>query len=567
MYPVRYMYNIIRTESSFYDDILQFYPLILSHPPSSLLFPCFSLIIRFRNNIPLSFALGSHLSNIKETLIMKQPNIILIMTDQLRGDCLGYLGHPDVKTPYLDTLAGRGVVFDRAYSACPSCIAARAGLHTGMSPEHHQRVGYMDNVRWEYPHTLAGELSKAGYYTQCVGKMHVHPLRNYLGFHNVELHDGYLHSARYEDVPYHESQFVADDYFYWLKQNLGVSADVTDTGLECNSFLSRPWIYEEKYHPTNWVTDRSIDFLRRRDPDKPFFLMASYLRPHPPFDAPQWYFDLYKDKALTPPHIGDWEDDVYLKQNGYAFDAKSGPYDPELIRQAQIGYYACITHLDHQIGRLIQALVEHRLYDNSVILFTSDHGEELCDHHMFRKSRPYEGSCRIPMIISANPNVLEGFAPHSICHSVTELMDVMPTILDIAGVSIPKNVDGKSLVPLTGKPDETVREWLHGEHSYGDFSNHWIVTEKDKYIWHTATGREQYFCLDKDPNELHDEIDNESCQERIHALRTILIRELHGRPEGFTDGTSLIAGRPYPEYLEKPFYRQNATHPETVVKK
>ena len=93
----------------------------------------------------------------------KKPNIILLMSDQLRGDCLGYAGHPDVKTPYLDTLASQGVNFDRAYSACPSCIAARAALHTGMEQSHHGRVGYEDNIPWRYEHTLAGELTKAGY--------------------------------------------------------------------------------------------------------------------------------------------------------------------------------------------------------------------------------------------------------------------------------------------------------------------------------------------------------------------------------------------------------------------
>ena len=373
---------------------------------------------------------------------MKQPNIILIMTDQLRGDCLGYAGHPDVKTPYLDTLASTGVMFSRAYSACPSCIAARAALHTGMAQNHHGRVGYKDGVSWNYEHTMAGELSKAGYYTQCVGKMHVHPLRNYLGFHNVELHDGYLGAARSSSLPWQESQLVADDYFYWLKQELGVTADVTDTGIECNSFISRPWMHEEKYHPTNWVTERSIDFLRRRDPGKPFFLMASYLRPHPPFDAPQHYFNLYSNKELHPPYIGTWETDEYLKRDGRLYDSKSGPIDPELIRQAQIGYYACITHLDHQIGRLILALKEYGVYDNSIILFTSDHGEELCDHHMFRKARPYEGSCHIPLIITAGKNVLTDIASSSICTDVAELRDIMPTLLDAAGAEIPDSVDG-----------------------------------------------------------------------------------------------------------------------------
>ena len=480
---------------------------------------------------------------------MKQPNIILIMTDQLRWDCLGYAGHPDVKTPYLDTLAAKGVVFDHAYSACPSCIAARAALHTGMEQSHHGRVGYEDNIPWNYEHTMAGELTKAGYYTQCVGKMHVHPLRNYLGFDNVDLHDGYLHAARYGSVPYKESQFVADDYFYWLKQELGVTADVTDTGIDCNSYLARPWMHDEKYHPTNWVTERSLDFLRRRDPRKPFFLMASYLRPHPPFDAPQYYFDLYKDKELRAPFIGSWETDEYLKRDGRIFDSKTGPVDPELARQAQIGYYACITHLDHQIGRLIMALIEQELYDDSIIIFTSDHGEELCDHHMFRKSRPYEGSCHIPLLISAGKNVLPDIKSSSVCHDVAELRDIMPTLLEIAGTEIPASVDGHSLLPLAKDPGSTARTWLHGEHSYGEFSNHWIVTETDKYIWYSETGEEQYFCLKEDPHEFINRIGDAGCQDRIKELRGHLIDSLKGRLEGFTDGSVLIPGRPYPPTL------------------
>ena len=105
-------------------------------------------------------------------------------------------------------------------------------------------------------------------------------------------------------------------------------------------------MHEEKYHPTNWVTERSIDFLRRRDPGKPFFLMASYLRPHPPFDAPRHYFDLYRDQELRLPYVGTWETDELLKRDGRIYDSKTGPIDAELIRQAQVGYYACITHLD-----------------------------------------------------------------------------------------------------------------------------------------------------------------------------------------------------------------------------
>ena len=164
-------------------------------------------------------------NNDKGFIMDKRPNIILLMADQMRGDCLGIAGHPDVKTPFLDALAAEGVRYENAYSACPTCVPARATLYTGMSQEHTGRVGYEDLIPWEYPHTLAGELSKAGYYTQCVGKMHVHPLRNNLGFNDVRLHDGYLHAYRRPTTPSYEDQRVADDYYWWLKQQLGVDAD------------------------------------------------------------------------------------------------------------------------------------------------------------------------------------------------------------------------------------------------------------------------------------------------------------------------------------------------------
>ena len=164
---------------------------------------------------------------------------------------------------------------------------------------------------------------------------------------------------------------------------------------------------------------------------------------------------------------------------------------------------------------------------------------------MFRKSRPYEGSCHIPLFITAGKNVLPDLKAGSVCHTIAELRDIMPTLLDIAGAEIPSSVDGESLLPLTGEPEKAQRTWLHGEHSYGEFSNHWIVTETDKYIWHPRTGQEQYFDLAADPHELTDLIREPEKQKRISILRGHLIESLTGRPEGFTDGTKLIAGRPY----------------------
>lgn len=460
-----------------------------------------------------------------------KPNILLIMTDQMRGDCLGIAGHPDVKTPYLDDLAAKGTLFPNAYTAVPSCIAARCGLHTGLTPEHHGRVGYKDCVDWNYDTTLAGELTKAGYYTQCVGKMHVHPLRNNMGFQHIELHDGYLGAYRSSNMPYCENQAVADDYFYWLKSELGMNRDITDTGLEVNSFVARPWPYEEKYHPTNWVTDRSIDFLRRRDRSKPFFLMSSYVRPHPPFDAPQCFFDMYRDRELTPPAMGEWADMERLSQKGRFFDSDTGPIDDEEMRLAQIGYYACLSHLDNQIGRLIISLGEDGCLDNTIIIFCADHGELLGDHHTYRKIRPYQGSIQVPMIV-AHSSLRQG-----VCDQLVELRDILPTALEIAEFPIPECVDGLSML------HENSREYLHGEHSGGDIGNHYIVTKTDKFCWFSFSGKEQYFDLANDPHELHDGVNDAQYKDRIDYLRNLLIHELENREEGYSDGNQLIAGR------------------------
>jgi len=475
-----------------------------------------------------------------------RPNIILLMADQMRGDCLGIAGHPDVQTPFLDSLAAEGVCYPNAYAACPTCVPARATLYTGMGQKKTGRVGYEDLVPWNYEHTLAEELSKDGYYTQCVGKMHVHPLRNNLGFHNVRLHDGYLHAYRAPDTPSYEDQRVADDYYWWLKQELGVAADPVDTGIDCNSWVARPWIYEEKYHPTNWVASECLDFLRRRDRSKPFFLMASFVRPHPPIDAPRYYFDLYNNRNLAEPYRGDWNDEERMLRDGHSYHAQSAPSDPEFVRQLRVGYYGAITHMDHQIGRIISALVEQKLMDNTVILFVADHGEMLGDHLLFQKAKPYQGSIQVPMFLSG-PERYVG-KHHRVCHDLVELRDVMPTLLDLAGVEIPETVDGISML------NSIDREYIHGEHSLGMDSMHFIVTKTDKYIWYSQTGKELYFDLVSDPHESHNAISEEAYAQRIIYLRQKLISELVDREEGYSDGKQLIVGRPPQTVLKKTPY-------------
>jgi len=467
-------------------------------------------------------------------------NVILITADQMRGDCIGALGHPDVKTPVLDTMINHGVAYDRAYSATPTCIPARAALFTGLGQRSHKRVGYEDCVDWDYENTLPRAFADGGYHTQCVGKMHVWPPRSLMGFHNVVLHDGFL-PHRNTDTSAHTWWDRVDDYTQWLRQRAGNDADINDWGIHCNSWVARPYTLPEHLHPTNWAVSESIDFLRRRDRRKPFFLWTSFVAPHPPLLPPACYFDMYAGKDLRPPYVGSWAEEIGGENPD--FDSFDGRLDEDDIHRMQAGYYGLITHMDHQIGRLLRALKDEGILENTVILFTSDHGEMLGDHHMFRKSQALEGSVSVPMILYDPGRHLD--LPYgSRCERLTELRDVMPTLLSAADLTVPEEVEGKSLLRALG--DDAWREYIHGEHTSqrDGRSEQYIVTREMKYIWFSDTGREMLFDLLKDPHELNDVSGADAYADTLARMRYILIRELDGREEGYSDGTRLYTGNP-----------------------
>ncbi|WP_415347238.1 arylsulfatase [Clostridium perfringens] len=472
-----------------------------------------------------------------------KPNIVLIMVDQMRGDCLGVNGNEFIETPNLDMMATEGYNFENAYTAVPSCIASRTSILTGMSQKSHGRVGYEDGVSWNYKNTIASEFSKAGYHTQCIGKMHVYPERNLCGFHNIMLHDGYLHFARNKEGKASTQIEQCDDYLKWFREKKGHNVDLIDIGLDCNSWVSRPWGYEENLHPTNWVVNESIDFLRRRDPSKPFFLNMSFVRPHSPLDPPKFYFDMYKDEELPEHLMGDWANKEGEENRGKDINCVKGIINKKTLKRAKAAYYGSITHIDHQIGRFLIALSEYGELNNTIFLFVSDHGDMMGDHNWFRKGIPYEGSTRVPFFIYDPGNLLKG-KKGKVFDEVLELRDIMPTLLDFAHISIPDSVEGLSLKDLIEERNSTWREYIHGEHSFGEDSNHYIVTKRDKFLWFSQRGEEQYFDLEKDPKELTNLINSEEYKDRIDYLRKILIKELEGREEGYTDGNKLLKGYP-----------------------
>jgi len=253
---------------------------------------------------------------------------------------------------------------------------------------------------------------------------------------------------------------------------------------------------------------------------------------------------MYRGKRMTPPKKGDWDDTNRLARDGWIADSETGPADPELMELAQMGYYAAMTQVDFEIGRLRDALFAQGLdRSNTIIAFVSDHGELLGDHCLFRKSLPYEGSAHVPFIISASQEALEraGYTGETnVTGKLAELRDVMPTLLSLCGIAVPDTVDG---INLFGDRERT---YLHGEHLYDGESCQWIVSHEDghteKFVWFSGSGKKQYFNLTDDSDETHNGISDSRYAARIAVLEKVLTDMLTWREEGFVRNGKLTPG-------------------------
>ncbi|EGL15346.1 MULTISPECIES: arylsulfatase [unclassified Paenibacillus] len=479
---------------------------------------------------------------------MQKPNVLVIMTDQQRWDTLGCYGNSVIETPNLDWLASEGTIFTNAYTPSPSCVPARASLLTGMDPWNTGVLGMgggQGPMGGGFAHTLPGELSRAGYHTQGVGKMHFHPQRLLNGFHNTVLDE----SGRVE------SPGFVSDYKAWFDANKTGDYGITDHGIDWNSWMARPYHAPEFLHPTNWTVNRSIEFLEKRDPSRPFFLMTSFARPHSPYDAPSFYFDLYRGKKLPEPFMGDWAGRHNVPEDAAKPDAWRGVRSPEEIHRARAGYYGSIHHIDHQIGRLLFHLRKTGLLDETLIVFTSDHGDMLGDHHLWRKTYAYEGSSHIPLLLK-----LPGGGQETRLKKVEApvvLQDLMPTLLEAAGAGIPDTVDGVSLLGLI-RGEQAQRRFVHGEHStcYAEEQEMQYVTDGEmKYIWFPRLNEEQLFDLRGDREETRDVSGCPEYREDLDMWRQRLIAVLESRNAGLTENGKLApqAGRPY---LVSPHYEK-----------
>ena len=469
-----------------------------------------------------------------------RPNLILIMADQMRGDCLGADGNTYIETPNLDFLAANGTRFRHAYTACPSCTPARATLMTGMNQWHTGILGMgrgqgpMPN---DFPFTLAGQLSLANYQTHLVGKGHFTPQRSKMGFESHELDES---GRMIKDG-------LVDEYRLWFDQEKKRDISPDDHGVDWNSWVARPWHTEEYLHPTAWTMSRAIHFLSQRDQDRPFFLNISFARPHSPFVPPHSYFEMYQKEELPSPFFGDWSSVHDRPETAVNPNAWRGKKTDRQIQRAKAGYYGEISFIDTQIGRLMNWLSRHqsKTLANTWFIFISDHGEMLGDHHLWRKTYAYEGSARIPFIVA--PPRGSGIITRPVADEVVELRDVMPTLLSAANIDVPPTVDGENLIPLVSQPAVEWRNYIHGEHCTcysSEQEMQYVTNGKRKFIWLPRIDEKQFFDLDTDPGECHNLIDEPSRKIEIELWESYLIDEIERRNCGWVDASQLVSPPP-----------------------
>jgi arylsulfatase len=437
----------------------------------------------------------------------QRPNILLITTDQQRFDTLHAAGNPYIRTPHLDWLLESGIHYNRCYADAPVCVTSRATLITGKHWHNLRPYGNWTTDTAPDPNaTLPALLTQSGYQTRAIGKMHYVPARRNYGWEHMEiLQDYYRFMAR------HPERGVPMDH--------GVGQN------EMEPVLST---VREEYSLTHWTVERSIEFLETRDTSRPFFLYTSFSKPHPPFDPCAQYWSLYQNATMPNPVYGDWSqrpEDIPpgFMESTWRLNGVDR-FSLDLLRDVRRAYYALITQIDYNLGLLFARLRELGVLENTIILFTSDHGEMLGDHYMGAKSVFLEGSAHIPLIVRPLKGRMEA-QRGSTCNTLANLADIMPTCLSAAGVSVPSDLEGLDL--LAAADGNANRERL-----FGNYNGHYMVREGNlKYIYTETGGAELLFDIGTDPMELHNLLSAGSHADAHQRLRGTLAAHLN-RPDG-----------------------------------
>lgn len=462
---------------------------------------------------------------------MKKPNILILFTDMQRADTIGALGNELIKTPALDRLVHEGTAFTRCYSPSPVCISARCSMQYGLYP---QRTGLfvngdmMDDNGESYP----AQLSRAGYKTAAIGKCHFEP-------------DPYAMRGFDERLVQEEilDDYDRDDYRAYLKEK-GLNPCEPHGERGPMYYIPQVSRHAMADHPTQWIGNRTIEYIEKQESDKPWCLFASFIHPHPPLALPMPWNKLYRGSDMPPPlmpdHAGSLYTHINRKQNRYKW--RDNGLDRNLLRCIRASYYGSVSFVDYQIGRIFQTLEKQGELDNTLIIFSSDHGEYLGDYGCYGKRSMHDASSRVPMLVRCP----DRFAAGKVCSDPASLIDILPTVLGAAGTEA-ADADGLDLKQVAD--GNSSREYVYSQWGEGQQAIYLIVSKDWKYIYSAGDHKELMFDRIADPQETRNAA-NLIASESVKAiLKNELLTYLHG--QGAADAVELKGGqldwKPYPK--------------------
>jgi len=456
----------------------------------------------FRLLTSVSIVLGASFSSAQEG----KPNVLLLMSDDLNTALSGF-GHPQCKTPRLDELADRGVKFENMHCQYPVCGASRASLMTGLYPYSNGMLGNEGNLRKNLPDvvTLSQLFRKDGYRAGRVSKIY------HMGI-PTEILAG---TADHDDADSWDEvvnvkaleQNAPGTRTEWSPKDKGSQ---TFTGVEAST--------GDLEHADGMAAEAAIEFLKRNQ-DKPFFLGCGFVRPHVPLVAPSKYFDFYDRNAMVAPVVPEGDlDDVPGVIRQYKEISRYG-VTPELHKGLLEAYYASISYMDAQVGKVLDALDELGLRENTIVIFSSDHGYLLGHHNKFQKQHLFEEATRVPFILSV-PWMADSHGKS--CKQITELVDLYPTVADLVGLNAPAGLQGQSMVGLLKSPSD--EEWgKKMAFSISRSGGESIRTDQWRFThWGYGEKGEELYDLEKDPGEFTNLAKDPDYQVYLEDLRAQL---------------------------------------------
>ena len=414
--------------------------------------------------------------------IKKNPNIVFVCSDQHSYKYTGYMGHPIVKTPNMDRIAKEGVTFTNAYSCHPVCTPGRAAMMTGY---YGSDVGsYCNSTVWNGSKPIWGTcLQEKGYYTRAIGKMDLNDDFD-CGFEEFETSHGHRHGP---DI---------------------TSLFRRPVGYRINERLNVDGHSREKPHKDTERAQMAVQYLQLEAQQKkqPWALYVGMTAPHPSFVALKKYWDLYPTYSVDMPNIppGHLEDLHLAFQEVRRFKRVATPIPEEKIRKARAGYYGLISELDANVGMVYDELKRTGELENTLFIYTSDHGESLGEHGLWFKNNLYDVAARIPLIMAG-----AGLPKGKIVDTPVSHVDMVATILDVAKYETPKDMRGVSLLPIMeGKKGDHPGYAFSEVHSEGNCTGSFMIRKNDWKLIHFTWYDDLLFNVKKDPGEFNNLIDD-----------------------------------------------------------